>query len=108
MASIVQMQNRIANMAEKAKLPMIRTVAGIVGMGGAATSGFLRGMGYEKLPGTDVDTDLVIGGLAMGAGVAGFGGRQTSALSLAFGIGMAAPGFSRIVESATRDWRAKR
>lgn len=104
--SIVALRNRLENFRSAAKVPVVRTMAAATGIMGAATSGAVRAMGYEKLPGTQIDTDLALGGAALAASIAGVGGKASGQM-LAFGLGLAAPAVSRMTETAVREWRAK-
>lgn len=81
-------------------------MAALAGGAGGLASGAVRGMGYSKIPRTDVDTDLALGTLAVVAGAAGLGGKATLSL-LVFGVGMAAPALSRAAEVQVGAWRAR-
>jgi hypothetical protein len=83
-----------------------RGLTTVTGVAGAAASGFVRGMGYQKIPGTDLDTDLVLGGVSVGAGILGLADKHSHAL-VSFGVAMAAPSIARIVESHVSAWRAR-
>lgn len=97
--------NRLAKMKEKYQEGVQRSVMAVSGVAGALGSGALRGMGYTKIPRTDIDADLAIGGVALLAAVVGMGGKQSDPL-MAFGLGMAAGSLSRGAESAVSQWKA--
>lgn len=83
-----------------------RGLTTVTGVAGAATTGFLRGMGYEKIPQTDLDTGLVLGGASVAAGILGLADKHSHSL-VSFGVGMAAPSIARIVETQVSTWRSK-
>lgn len=97
--------SRLAKMKEKYQEGVQRSVMAVSGVAGALGSGAIRGMGYSKIPRTDIDTDLALGGAALLASVLGMGGKQSDPL-LAFGIGMAAGSLSRGAETAVSNWKA--
>ena len=97
--------NRLARMKEKYTEGVQRSVMAVSGVAGALSSGAIRGMGYAKIPRTDIDTDLALGGAALFAAVVGMGGKQADPL-LAFGLGMASGSLSRGAETAVSQWRA--
>lgn len=97
--------NRLAKMKEKYQEGVERSVMAVSGVAGALGSGAIRGMGYTKIPRTDIDADLALGGVALLAAVIGMGGKQADPL-LAFGIGMASGSLSRGAETAVSNWRS--
>ena len=99
--------NRLAKIKEKYQEGVQRSMMAVGGLAGAAASGAIRGMGYSKIPRTDIDADLAVGGAAVLAAVTGMGGKQSDVL-LAFGLGMAAPSISRGTEAAVGKWHASR
>ena len=97
--------SRLARAKEKYQEGVERSVMAVSGVAGALGSGAIRGMGYSKIPRTDIDTDLALGGVALLASVIGMGGKQADPL-LAFGIGMAAGSLSRGTETAVGHWKS--
>jgi hypothetical protein len=100
-----KMHNYVARLKDTKQAGIERSVSAVSGVAGGMASGAIRGMGYAKFPKTDVDTDLLLGGLALVAGAVGVGGKQTDAL-MVFGIGMASGSLSRGTEVAVANWRA--
>ncbi len=98
--------SRLARAKEKYQEGVARSVMAVSGVAGGLASGAIRGMGYSKIPRTDIDADLALGGAAVLASVVGMGGKQSDAL-LVFGVGMASGSLSRGAETAVSQWRAQ-
>ncbi len=96
--------NRLAKMKEKYQEGVQRSVMMVSGAAGGLASGGIRGMGYTKIPRTDIDADLAIGGALALAAVIGMGGKQADPL-LIFGMCMASGSLSRGAETAVSTWR---
>jgi hypothetical protein len=90
---------------EEGEAIMGRAVAGFAITGGAATAGLLSGLGFDKVPGTEIDADLAIGTLIGAAGVAGVAGKH-SEFAVSFGAGMAAPSVKSVVRELVLKARA--
>lgn len=90
---------------EKIKVAAERGVATVSGLAGGLASGAIRGMGYSKIPRTDIDTDLALGGAGVLAAVAGFGGKQADPM-LVFSLCMMAGSLSRGAEHAVGNWKS--
>jgi hypothetical protein len=98
--------SRLAKYKEQAAEVARRGTMGMAGLGGAALIGVVKAYDYQKLPGTEIDTGLIMGGAAILAGVIGAGNSYSDVL-VGGGIGLAAPDLSRMVETAVREQRAK-
>ncbi len=101
-----RMTRSLARAKEQYREGVERSVAAVSGAAGGLASGAIRGMGYAKIPRTNIDADLALGAAAMLAAITGMGGKQSDAL-LAFGIGMTAGSLSRGAEHAVSNWRAR-
>ena len=91
------MKKRAAVVREKAEKVTGRGVLALSGAAGAAAAGVLQAeLGDEpKLPGTDVEADLAIGGVLVALGTIGMAGEKWSDELVAFGVGMMSPGIAR-------------
>jgi len=91
------MKKRATAVKEKAERVTGRAVLGLSGAAGAVAAGVMASeLGDEpKLPGTDVDADVAIGGVIVALGAVGLAGDKWSDELVAFGVGMMAPGIAR-------------
>lgn len=92
---------KLKRIQEQSDVVVQRGVSLAVGCVGGAASGAARGLGYPKIPRTQIDTDLALGGAAAIGGLLGIGGKQSDTLMI-FGLCMAAPALSRLTEEALR------
>lgn len=102
-----RLRNGIIKAREESAGMVERGTAILAGGAGGLASGAVRGMGYQKLPKTDVDTDLALGGFAALGAMFGLGGKFSMSL-LTLGIGLSAPSLSRAAETHVRTWNATR
>lgn len=91
------MKKRAAIVKEKAEKVTGRGVLALSGAAGAAVAGVMAAeLGDEpKLPGTEVEADLAIGGVLVALGTIGIAGDKWSDELVAFGTGMMAPAIAR-------------
>lgn len=91
------MKKRAALVKEKAEKVTGRGVLALSGLAGAAASGILQAeFGDEpKLPGTDIDADMALGGVCVALGTIGLAGEKWSDELVSFGVGVMAPAVAR-------------
>lgn len=94
------MKKRAAVVREKAEKVTGRGVLALSGAAGAAAAGVMQAeLGEEpKIPGTDIEADLAVGGILVALGTIGMAGDKWSDELVAFGSGMMAPGIARQVK----------
>lgn len=91
------LKKRASAAKEKMQAVTGRTVLGLSGAAGAVAAGVMASeLGEEpKLPGTDIDADIAVGGVLVALGAVGMAGDKWSDEVVAFGVGMMAPGIAR-------------
>lgn len=91
------MKKRALAARETAEAVTGRGMLALAGAAGAVAAGVLQSeLGdTPKLPGTDVEADLALGGLATVAGAIGIAGKKWSEELVVFGVGLMAPGIAR-------------
>lgn len=91
------MKKRAAIVREKAEKVTGRGVLALSGLAGAAAAGVLAAeLGEEpKLPGTDIEADMAIGGVLVALGTVGMAGDKWSDELVSFGVGMMSPAIAR-------------
>lgn len=95
-------QNRIKKVKEEGQAIAVRTMHGVTTIAGGAMVGAIRGYwgdanGDVKLFHSQVDADLAIGVLALGAGITGIAGKASDE-AVAFGSGALAVVTARALE----------
>lgn len=86
LAALKRARTTMANVREKSRVPIARSVNGALTAGAGWGVGVMRsryGEGADKrvlIPGLDMDADLVIGGGLLIAGVAGLGDKFSDAM----------------------------
>ncbi len=90
-------KKRAALVREKAERVTGRGVLALSGLAGAAAAGVLAAELGEspKLPGTDIEADMAIGGVLVALGTIGMAGDKWSDELVSFGVGMMAPAVAR-------------
>lgn len=100
-SKLESMKKRAVAVREKAEKVTGRGVLALSGLAGAAASGVLQAeLGDEpKLPGTDIDADMALGGACIALGTIGLAGEKWSDELVAFGVGLMSPAVARQAKS---------